>query len=83
MDLELLHLEDSPTASGSRQSRIRLAIALISGSGQRIEVVGSRFYGGSAEPLQNALLREDALRGLSRELFQEGIPQLFIFKEDR
>ena len=37
VNLELLHLEDAPSASGSRQSRLRLAIALSSDGDHRVE----------------------------------------------
>ena len=83
VELQLLFLEDRPTASASRQSRIRMALVLAAGTGNKIEVAGSRVYAGSAEAIENSLRRDQALDSLTTELVQEGLPQLFMIPQDR
>ena len=78
VNLELLHLEDAPSASGSRQSRLRLAIALSSDGDHRVVVAGTRVYVGASTAAENATRRQEALSALAEELIEEGLPQLFI-----
>ena len=82
VSFELLYLEDRPTASNSRLSRIRMAIALTSSETSRIEVAGVRVYSGSEEAVENAIRRDHALSSLTTELVQEGLPQLSMMQQD-
>ena len=83
VDLQVLFLEDRPTASASQQSRIRMALVLSARAGDPIEVAGTRVYAGSAEAMKNSRRRDQALNSLTTELVQEGLPQLLMTQQER